>query len=172
MARPLLQGDIDAGLVASNATITAVSPFPDSVPIESEAGDTTYIPRDSSILIKKTMRVMTTANGLDTELSDAGDWATFDIVVTNTGNTALSKVVVTDDMSDDGSTACNYDFSSSTSTFLPIVNPDGIAIECKATLNLTSEDIDVGELSGTAKVSLQDAHCSSSGLPRRLLGQR
>lgn len=163
--RYLSQDDIDAGLVASNATITAVSPFPNSVPIESEAKDTTDVPRDSSILVEKTMKIMTTVSGLDTELSDADDWAIFDIVVTNTGNTALSKVVLTDDMFSEGSTACNNNFSAATSNFLPSVNPDGAAIGCEVTLNLTSAHVDAGEISGTAKVSSQAAHCLSKRSP-------
>ncbi|CAM9176924.1 unnamed protein product, partial [Sphacelaria rigidula] len=165
MGYAVTQDDIDAGLVASNATITAVSPFPNSVPIESEAKDTTDVPRDSSILVEKTMKIMTTVSGLDTELSDADDWAIFDIVVTNTGNTALSKVVLTDDMFSEGSTACNNNFSAATSNFLPSVNPDGAAIGCEVTLNLTSAHVDAGEISGTAKVSSQAAHCLSKRSP-------
>lgn len=84
--------------------------------------------------------------------TDEGDWATFNITVSNTGNTRLSEVLITDTIFQNGSLHCDQDFSAATSEFLPAHDPDGAAIMCQGIVSLTKSQVDAGGLSGTAKV--------------------
>lgn len=152
------QDDIDAGSVESEATISGVSLSPSLVLISSTASDVTKLPRQHSISVEKTLRSITSAQGLNTGYSDAGDSGTFDIVVTNTGNTVLSTVKLTDDTFRDGMVTCDHDFSATTSRFLPAAHPDGVSIVCEGKVYLTSSHVDRG-ITGTAKVRLSRVLC-------------
>lgn len=103
--------------------------------------------------VEKTMRSITTTDGIDPTYSDAGDTATFDISITNTGDTRLNQVLLTDEMFGDN-IICDYDFSGSASGFLPSSHPDGHPISCEARTRLTHANVDAGSISGTAKVCL------------------
>lgn len=102
--------------------------------------------------VEKTLRSITVTGGIDRTRSDAGDTAAFDISITNTGNTRLNQVSLTDDMFGDNIT-CDYNFNDTTSVLLPSAHPDGAAISCEASMDLTSVDIDAGFIAGASEVS-------------------
>lgn len=136
----------------SETTLEAWTPSPDSESVGAEETDTTTLPRLPSILVEKTLRTITEADGVDPTYSDAGDAATFDIHITNTGNTRLNEVVLTDDMFGDG-IACDHDFSGAASGFLPSSHADGHPVVCEGVMRLTSVDVDAGFISGAAEAS-------------------
>lgn len=94
-----------------------------------------------------------TDSGLNTAYSDRGDSATFEITVTNTGNTRLSEVLVTDsNFGGVGNLDCKNDFSSTSSELLPASHPDETAFVCQAITVLTVAHVDAGGIGGTSKV--------------------
>lgn len=145
----------------SQATITGRSPSPDSEIVSAEATDTTNLTQKPSILVETAVSVVTTAAGINAAYSDAGDTVSFEIIVMNTGNTRLSKVILTGDKFGDD-ISCDHDFSGASSGFLPWLHPEGHAIVCEATLYLTSMDVDNSVISGTTKVRRSIPRCSSS----------
>lgn len=146
------QDDIDAGFVVSETTLEAWTPSPSAEILEAEASDYTALPRLPGISVEITLRTMTKADGINPTYSDAGDTATFDIHITNTGNTRLNQVVLFDDMFGDSIT-CDHDFSGTASGFLPSSHADGFPIVCEAVMHLTYDDVDAGFISGAADVS-------------------
>lgn len=157
MVPPLPQDDVDAGLVTSSAAVSAVSPSPSAVPVESRANETSDLLRASIILVEKTVTSMTSASGPSTEYGDAGNSKTFKIVSTSMDNTVLSQVVLTDGTFSDRAITCDSSVSASTSRCSPATNLCGGAIGCEATLSLIFSHVDTGETKGTAKVSVQNA---------------
>lgn len=105
------------------------------------------------ILVQKSLTVLTTADGINPTYSDAGDRAVFNITITNTGNTRLNQVLLTDE-SCGHNIVCDRNFSDAASGFLPSSHPDGHPIVCEGTTYLTSDDVDRGSISGMAEVSL------------------
>lgn len=146
------QDDVDAGFVFSETALGAWTPSPNSEQVEAQATDNTTLPRMPRISVEKNMRAMSVADGVDPTYSDAGDTATFDISITNIGNTRLSQVVLTDDMLGDSIT-CDHDVSGTADGFLPSSHVEGVPIVCEAVLHLTPDDVDAGFISGAAEVS-------------------
>lgn len=144
--------DVDAGFVFSGAEVNARTLSSNYMPIRAKANESTALPRNPEIFLEKSLRAITVAAGIDPTYSDAGDTATFDIYITNTGNTRLNEVVLTDGMFNDGIT-CDYRFNGTTSGFLPL-HPDGHRIACEAVTHLTSADVDTGYIASTAEVSM------------------
>lgn len=104
------------------------------------------------------VQMVTTESGILQEYSDAGDTAFFEISITNTGNTRLSKVVVLLDDTFNDTIKCDLDYSSVSSRFVPSYQPGGHPILCKASKVLSSADVDAGIVAGTAEVS-QSTSC-------------
>lgn len=152
------QDDIDAGFVFSNATVKGWSPFPGLEVIRADKINTVSLPQQPSIFVDKSLNMITTTDGIDLDYSDPGDAAYFNITVTNTGNTRLSQVEMSDDMFDD-EIACDHDFSGAKSNFLPGSHPDSLPILCEAKTYLTPDDVDAGFIKGTTKVSQSSAVC-------------
>lgn len=142
------QDDIDAGSIISDATLKGWSPSPGSKIMITEASDTTYLPWHASIIVEIVVVTVTTAGGINPTYSDSGDTATFDITITNTGNTRLSQVRLTDGIFGTSIT-CDHDISARMSEFLPALHHP---IVCQTTVMLTTADIDTGSISITAKV--------------------
>lgn len=147
-----LQDDIDAGFVFSEAALEAWTPYPNTEQVQASETKSTTLPRLPRISVEKSLRTMTVAGGVDPAYSDAGDTATFDISITNIGNTRLNQVVLTDDMLGDSIT-CDHDFSAIADGFLPSSHAEGFSITCEATKHLTPDDVDAGFISGAAEVS-------------------
>ncbi|CAM9230892.1 unnamed protein product [Scytosiphon promiscuus] len=146
------QDDIDNGFVSSEVIAEGRTPAPDSTITGATDDDTTILPRFSSISIEKKLRSITTAGGIDLARIDAGDTAVFDISITNTGNTRLGQLLLTDDMFGDTIT-CDQDVLDTAGDLLPLSHPDGESISCEASMNLTFADIDAGFITGTAEVT-------------------
>lgn len=162
------QDDVDAGFVFSEAAVEAWSPSPDSTSVDEKETGTFTLPGRSIISVEKAMRNITNTDGIDPTYSDAGDTVTFDISITNTGDTRLNQVLLTDEMFGDNIT-CDYDFFGEDSGFLPSSHPDGHPIMCEAQTRLTHADVDTGSISGTAKVCWLTAGCSPLLLGRRFI---
>ncbi|CAM9789547.1 unnamed protein product, partial [Ectocarpus sp. 6 AP-2014] len=159
----ITQDDVDAGFVFSESAVEAWSPSPDSTSVDEKETDTFPLPGRSVISVEKTMRSITNTDGIDPTYSDAGDTATFDISIINTGDTRLNQVLLTDEMFGDSIT-CDYDFSGTASGFLPSSHPDGHPIMCEAQTRLTHANVDTGSISGMAKVtSMSPSNTSISG---------
>lgn len=148
---PPRKDDVDAGFIFSEARVGAWTTSPNSIAVGAKANDSTPLPQKPGILLEKSLRAITKAAGIDPTYSDAGDTATFHIFITNTGNTRLSKVVLTDVMFGENIT-CDHDFSGARSDFLPL-RPDGHPIVCEAVAYLTSVDVNTGYITSTAEVS-------------------
>lgn len=100
---------------------------------------------------------------------DIGDQITYDIVVTNTGNTSLTDVSITDTLTDLDNGPLSLDnplvFDSSTdinSSFpaTPTLKV-GEAVTFKATFTVTQEEIDAGGVSNSASVTANDPQNNS-----------
>jgi uncharacterized repeat protein (TIGR01451 family) len=100
---------------------------------------------------------------------DIGDQITYDIVVTNTGNTSLTDVSITDTLTDLDNGPLSLDnplvFDSSTdinSSFpaTPTLKV-GEAVTFKATFTVTQEQIDAGGVSNSASVTANDPQNNS-----------
>lgn len=140
------QDEIDTGVVLSEATVEGWTLAPVPIAVKAEENDTTILPQKTEILVEIGVKTITKTDGIDPEHSDAGDTVTFDVNITNTGNTRLNQVVLTDE-----SITCNYDFSDAASGFLPL-HPDGHQIACQASIQLSNVDVDAGSITGMAEV--------------------
>ncbi|CAM9578740.1 unnamed protein product, partial [Sphacelaria rigidula] len=146
--------DIDAGSVSNNAILTGWTASPGSIKITTMDADIVSLPRQSAVFVVRTLQSMTVGAGPNTQYSDEGDVATFNITVSNTGNTRLRGVMVTDSMFDPEDLDCDQDFTDPTSSaFTPASDPDGASIVCIGAVSLTKSEVDAGGFEGTAKVS-------------------
>lgn len=114
--------------------------------MRTSENDTTILPQKPVILMKIGLKAITKTEGIDPDYSDANDMVTFDVIITNTGNTRLHEVQLTND-----SIKCDHELSGTTSGFLSL-NPNGI-LACEASTRLTSVDVDTGSIIGTAEAS-------------------
>lgn len=150
----LLQADIDSGTVLNYATLDGWSPAPGSVRVTAREADLVALPRQERVSVVRMLESVTTSQGLNKDYSDQGDSATFKVTVSNTGNTKLRAVRVTDSMFDPEDLDCDHNFSSHTSGFMPASDQDGTVIVCRGTILLASSQVDEGGIHGTAKVSM------------------
>ncbi len=137
--------DIDAGNVPHEATVGSSSPAPLPLEISANASCTTPLPRQPGVLILKDVTDITAASGLDPALTDAGDTFAYRITVSNTGNTWLRDVVVSDPMFD--GLECDSSYVGNSSWFTP-----GEEIECTGLLTLEQAHIDGRCVWNTANV--------------------
>ena len=153
---PLAQEDINTGSVSNSATIEGWSPPPGSVRVIDEDGDDVKIPQKLAILVNRTLESISTFRGLNSASTDEGDVARFKVTISNTGNTALDAVVLTDTgvaaVDVDGSNCDRYFTAAGGSKFLPDSHPSGAAIVCTVDTVLTGSHIDAGGFTGTSKV--------------------
>ncbi|MGL5811402.1 MAG: beta strand repeat-containing protein, partial [Nocardioides sp.] len=127
----LTQGDVDAGVVASPATATGVSP----TDVEVSATDDTATPiaSEPAITLDKTAGTPTG--------NSAGDTIDYTFLVTNTGNVTLDPVSV-----DDPKVA-----GSGQSVTCPVsVLAPAATTTCTATYTLTQADVNAGEVVNVA----------------------
>ncbi len=133
------QADVDAGSIANTATATGTPP-PGVPPVTSPPSSTTVTaPPDPAITVVKTV----SPSGQSTYT--VGQELTYSFVVTNTGNTTLTDVTVSDtDFTGSGplsAIAC----PAGAASLAP-----GASITCTAAYTLTQADIDAGSVTNTA----------------------
>jgi uncharacterized repeat protein (TIGR01451 family) len=129
----LQQADIDGGQFVNTAQVEATKP--DASTITDSDSETATIVRNSSIALVKTATPNLGANGTP----DAGDTIAYAFAVTNTGNTSLTNITITDPIVTvaGGTLASLAPGASDTTTFT-------------ATYTLTQADVDAGSRSNQA----------------------
>lgn len=131
----ITQDEINDGYVVNRATAYGVPPIGDAV--AGEALAKTILPQVTSVDIAKS----TTTADYDT----VGQTVGYDLIVTNTGNVALSDLTVSDPNADSGSIACD--------PAVPASLAPGATATCTAVHTVTQEDLDGGSISNTASVT-------------------
>jgi large repetitive protein len=162
----LTQADIDAGGIRNTATVSGTEPGGAPVSDVSSDGDSTdgNITDDPTLVAFPNAPGITAIKTLTSIGAAAGELAEFAITVTNTGNTTLTGVTVTDSMTRFGGTPVGpvtTAFVSATAgspagTLLP-----DEAATYRVTYTLVQADIDAGGLENQATASGQPP----SGLP-------
>ncbi len=125
-AHVITQADVDAGTHTNIAT--ADSHHTDPVSDEAE------------VPVTQNPELTITKDSTSEGPFALGDTLTFEIVATNTGNTTLTAVTVTDEAAELG--ACD--------TELPATLAPGDTITCEATHDITQDDFDAGSYVNTA----------------------
>ncbi|MFN8195561.1 MAG: GEVED domain-containing protein [Nocardioidaceae bacterium] len=131
----IAQGDVDAGTVHNDATVSGTPPTGPAV-TASGSVDVSLVPAPG-ISLDKQAGVVTDLDGNGT---DAGDTLDYAFVVTNTGNVSLTAVVVDDPLV--GPVSCPV------ATLAPRATTT-----CTATYTLTQADVDAGQVVNTATVA-------------------
>lgn len=156
----LSQADVDnaiiggANAVVNSATAAGEDPANNAVTSPSDNATQT-IAADSSIEIVKSAGAPTVANGADATLVDPGDTITYQLDVSNTGNTTLSNVQVSDTIatvSCPATTDLGNAFVNDGSSQLAV----GDSIVCTAVYALQQPDLDSGGVQNTADVASTD----------------
>jgi uncharacterized repeat protein (TIGR01451 family) len=131
----LTQTDIDAGQFVNKAQVDATTPM--GTVVSSSDIETTTIPRNSAIAVIKRATPNFGANGT----ADVGDTISYAFEVTNTGNTALSSISITDQAVTVSGTLANLaPGATDTTTFT-------------AQYTVTQADVDAGSRSNQATVN-------------------
>ena len=137
----------DTDTDADGATITdpetVDSPDGTGVTDGDPTNDPTVVsfPEDASIELVKTASAPTVSLGTNTTILDAGDTITYDFVVTNTGEQALSAITLQDDL-----------LGTSTISLVSSL-ASGESFTYQGIYTLTQDDIDNGLVENTAEVS-------------------
>jgi large repetitive protein len=148
---PITQGNIDAGTVANTATAMTQYPNDDTgVTVADTDNASVSITRTTSATIAKSASAIADTNESNRE--DAGDTITYTITVTNTGNTTLEDVMVTDAKLADLDCDANEDGNQTQASALL---PAG-TLSCVGTYVLTQSDVNSGSIENTASVSAND----------------
>lgn len=148
-----IQADIDTGFISDTASVVSLSPAPSALEVVDEASCTTFLPRKPGVEILKDVTDITAASGFDPSVADAGDTIEYRITVTNTGNTWLSDVAVSDPMFG-GGLDCSNSYIGNSSRFSP-----GAKFECTAKLTLEQLHID-----GRCVGSAANVRCVQTGI--------
>ena len=143
----LTQGDVDAGLVSNQATVTAKPPIGADVtdssdPTSNTGNSPTVTPVAASGAVAIVKNVGTIADTNTNGRVDVGDTVTYNITVTNTGNVTLTNLGVTDPKP--GVTVSNPLIAS--------LAPGGSDSTPKASYVLRQVDMDAGVVDNQAKV--------------------
>nr|WP_277352197.1 isopeptide-forming domain-containing fimbrial protein [Knoellia sp. DB2414S] len=138
----LTQDDVDAGTVENTATASATASA-GANPADTDS-ETLTIDRVTSIEIDKTSGTPTTAGGRLPGVTDAGDTITYSFTVTNTANTRLTGVAVSDPMLASAGVAITCPSTS--------LAPNASMTCTSAPYSLTQDDIDTGRVTNTASV--------------------
>ncbi len=139
------QADVDAGTVSNTADVVGSPPAGDDV--TAEDSDTQSIEAKPSVAVDKVF------TGHDDENSngrvDAGETYSWTVTATNTGNTTITGLTVTDDLTGQNVTC-------------EVVAPDATCV-LEATYVLVQADVDAGSVANTATVSGQTPTGEISG---------
>ncbi|GMA21121.1 hypothetical protein GCM10025862_31420 [Arsenicicoccus piscis] len=138
----LTQADVDAGTHTNNAS--AAGTAPDGSLATDTASVTTPIDRTSTLFFDKTVVALGDTNSNDAD--DPGDTITYSFTVTNTGNTTMTNLRISDSKLGPTPVVCG------TGDFLP-----GETRTCQVTTTnrytITQADIDAGAVNNTATAS-------------------
>ncbi len=135
----LTQADIDAGPFMNTATVSGEDPSGN--PIDEMDEEETDLPQNPAVMIIKT-GMLNDENG--NGISDVGETITYIFIVTNTGNTTLTGVIVTDPL---------VDVTGSPMTLAP---GDVDNTSYTGTYVLTQVDIEAGVVNNVATVEGAD----------------
>lgn len=124
------QADVDAGRIDNTATVTGRTLG--GVNVTDAASAQVLIERAPAIELDKTAAYDPGRRG------EAGDWIRYAFVVTNTGNTTLSNVTITDPLPH--LTALTYVWPGSVGVLLP-----GQSATATASYQVTQQDVDGGD---------------------------
>ncbi|MCJ1683061.1 Ig-like domain-containing protein [Rathayibacter sp. VKM Ac-2928] len=130
---PLTQADVDAGSVVNTATATGTPPT--GAAVTSTATRTITLTRAADLAFTKT------AN--PAFISTAGTVVTYTFRATNTGNTTLTSVGITDPKS--GLSALTFSWPGTAGRLTP-----GQVVSATATYTTTAADVTAGTISNTA----------------------
>ncbi|MBC5848920.1 gliding motility-associated C-terminal domain-containing protein, partial [Flavobacterium kayseriense] len=140
----ITQSDIDAGKVVNTALATAKDPKGNSVTDISGTTVTNDTPTDTPLT--QTPRIALVKTAAVGGTGKLGDVITYTFAVTNTGNTTLTNVIVTDPMTGltiTGNPIATLAVGASNSTI-------------KGTYTITQSDIDTGKVVNTALATAKD----------------
>ena len=156
----MAQEDIDSAIaggvdsIANEATAQATPPVGAAI-VSLPSSAVQSIVSNPDLTISKTAGEPTTAAGLDSELTDPTDTIPFSITVSNTGNTTLSNVTISDDLApvtcSATATPSNSSFTNGSGSLLV-----GDTVTCQATYSVIQDNINSGFVINTATVSAQD----------------
>ncbi|KAF1712853.1 hypothetical protein CSC73_00760 [Pseudoxanthomonas sacheonensis] len=136
----ITQAEVNAGTVNNSATATGTPPV--GPPVTSPPSTTTTpITTTSTLTIAKTAGTPTTALGTSSTLTDAGDTIAYSFLVSNTGNTPLTAVLVNDAQLDAAATC--------PSTTLAV----GANMTCTGTHTITQAEVNAGAVNNSATVT-------------------
>ncbi|MBD0726361.1 hypothetical protein B6A10_14370 [Flavobacterium sp. L1I52] len=140
----ITQADIDAGKVSNQATVTAKDPFGNVITDLSGTSVTTDDSTETPVTQNPSIALVKTASV--SGLGGLGDTVTYTFAVTNTGNTTLTNVVITDPLPDlviNGS---------------PIASlaPGATSLAITGTYSIKQTDLDAGKVSNQATVTAKD----------------
>ncbi len=128
------QGDIEAGSVYNEASASATPPV----------GDAVVTTADTTVDLVQVTSIDITKSTATVSYDTVGEVVTYELTLTNTGNVALSDVVVSDANADDGSIECT--------PAAPLSLAPGSSATCTAEHTVTQDDLDSGSISNTASV--------------------
>ena len=132
----LTQADVDAGKVTNTATATGTPPS-GPPPVSPPSTMTVTIPAAPGITLTK--------SATPTTAGKVGDQIAYSFLVTNTGNTTLTKVTV-DESSFTGTGALSpLSCPPAAASLAP-----GASVTCTASYTLTQADVDAGKVTNTA----------------------
>lgn len=152
---PPRQEDINVGYVYSTAFLEGWSPSPGAVKVATKDTEAVTVPRQMNISLESVLLSMSTSEGFDSEYSDEGDSAIFQVTITNTGNTVLSSVILTNWIVGSEAFDCDQDFSAADSEFLPSSHLAGVPLVCDVTVPLTASYVDAGGFNSTSEVGFK-----------------
>ncbi|KAA1242425.1 gliding motility-associated C-terminal domain-containing protein, partial [Aquimarina sp. RZ0] len=144
------QTDIDMGSVTNVAQVT--SEDPNGTPIEDLASDdpNTTDPDDPTITIINQAPAIELTKAADApvdgDYDTVGELITYTIVVTNTGNTTLDNIIVSD---------ANADIGSINPAIIATLEP-GASTVVTASHMITEADLNVGSVTNVAQVTSED----------------
>ncbi|WP_344930239.1 DUF7507 domain-containing protein, partial [Aquimarina addita] len=145
----ITQLDIDLGIVTNVANVVAEAP--DTTVINEDSDDPdTAVPDDDTITpINQTSSIELTKAAdapVDGNYDTLGEAITYTIIVTNTGNTTLNNIEVTDNNADAGSIT-----PAAVGTLAP-----GLSTTVTASHTITQADLDLGTVTNVAQVTSED----------------
>lgn len=138
----ITQGDIDAGVVANTAVANGTTDGGGDVP-SNEADTSTPLDQVPAIALTKTAD----DSGITTP-AEVGQPIVYTFTVTNTGNTTLTSVAITDQLS--GLSALSYTWPAADGVLAP-----GQEATATATYVTTAADIDAGSVTNNATATGQ-----------------
>ena len=140
----ITQADIDAGKVTNSATATAKDPQGNDV---TDVSGTTIMTDDSTETpVTQNPKIALVKTAVVGGNGNVGDTVTYTFAVTNTGNTTLTNVVVTDPM-----VGLNITGSPIASLAPGVTN-----LTITGTYTITQADVDAGKISNQATVTAKD----------------